>query len=80
MSVLFAFLLAASPTATAPEAPAKKEKMKCEWVHEVGSARPRRFCEKRVKPKADATAANPPAQQTVEPAANATAPAPATNQ
>ena len=61
MSVLFAFLLAATPTATAPEAPAKKEKLKCEWVHEVGSARPRRYCEKRVKPKADDAAATPQA-------------------
>ena len=62
MSVLFAFLLAATPNATAPEAPAKKEKLKCEWVHEVGSARPRRYCEKRVK-KADDAAAAPQATE-----------------
>lgn len=61
MTVLFAFLLAASPTATTPEAPAKKERLKCEWVHEVGSARPRRFCEKRVKPKSDEAVAVPQA-------------------
>jgi len=74
MSVLFAFLLAASPTATAPEAPAKKEKLKCEWVHEVGSARPRRFCEKREKPKADEAVANQPAQQPTATAPAAPAP------
>jgi hypothetical protein len=80
MSVLFAFLLAASPTATAPEAPAKKEKMKCEWVHEVGSARPRRYCVKRVSAKADATVATQPAQQGVELEAAPAAPTPATDQ
>lgn len=52
MSVLFALMLAATP-ATAPAAPAveKKPRLKCEWIHEVGTSRPRRICEKRVQAK-----------------------------
>jgi len=73
MSVLFAFLVAATPAAAAPEAPAKKEKLKCEWIHEVGSARPRRFCEKRVK-KAEEAATTQPSSQAAEPKEAAPAP------
>ena len=52
MSVLFAMMLAASPATATAETPEKKPRLKCEWIHEVGSARPRRICEKRVeKPK-----------------------------
>ena len=50
MSLLIALLVAASPAATAPEAVAKKPRLKCEWIHEVGTSRPRRVCEKRVEP------------------------------
>lgn len=51
MSVMFALLLAASPTAaSAQAAPAKKPRMRCEYIHEVGTSRPRRVCEK-VQPK-----------------------------
>ena len=57
MSVLFAFLLAANPTAATTEAPAKKPRLRCEWIHEVGTSRPRRVCEKRVpQRKADEAA------------------------
>lgn len=53
MSVLFALLIATSPAATTTEAaPAKKPRLRCEWIHEVGTSRPRRVCEK-VQPKAD---------------------------
>lgn len=59
MSALFALMLAASPAATTAETVEKKPRLKCEWIHEVGTSRPRRICEKRVeKPK--------PAQQPVE--------------
>ena len=51
MSLLIALLVAASPNATAPEAVEKKPRLKCEWIHEVGTSRPRRVCEKRVEPK-----------------------------
>lgn len=51
MSLLIALLVAASPAATAPEAAEKKPRLKCEWIHEVGTSRPRRVCEKRVEPK-----------------------------
>lgn len=51
MSLFIALLVAASPAATAPEAVAKKPRLKCEWIHEVGTSRPRRVCEKRVEPK-----------------------------
>ena len=52
MSLLLALLVAATPTAAAPEPVAKKPRLKCEWIHEVGTSRPRRICEKRVeKPK-----------------------------
>jgi hypothetical protein len=51
MSVLFALLLASTPT-TAPAATVeKKPRLKCEWIHEVGTSRPRRICEKRVQAK-----------------------------
>ena len=49
MSVLFALMLAASPTTATAETPAKKPRLKCEWIHEVGTSRPRRVCEKRVE-------------------------------
>ena len=51
MSLLIALLVAASPAAAAPEAVEKKPRLKCEWIHEVGTSRPRRVCEKRVEPK-----------------------------
>lgn len=51
MSLLLALLVAATPTATAPEAVVKKPRLKCEWIHEVGTSRPRRVCEKPVAPK-----------------------------
>jgi hypothetical protein len=51
MSLLLALLVAASPAAAAPETAAKKPRLKCEWIHEVGTSRPRRVCEKRVEPK-----------------------------
>ncbi len=57
MSVLFALMLAASPTTATADTVEKKPRLKCEWIHEVGTSRPRRICEKRVeKPK--------PAEQT----------------
>lgn len=60
MSLLIALLVAASPAAAAPEAVEKKPRLKCEWIHEVGTSRPRRVCEKRVEPK-------PPEQAKEEP-------------
>ena len=52
MSVLFVMMLAASPATATAETPEKRPRLKCEWIHEVGSARSRRICEKRVdKPK-----------------------------
>lgn len=51
MSLLLALLVAATPTAAAPEAAVKKPRLKCEWIHEVGTSRPRRVCEKPVEPK-----------------------------
>ena len=58
MSVMFALLLAAAPTAAPAEAaPAKKPRLKCEWIHEVGSSRPRRICEKPAPKPADAAQA-----------------------
>ena len=50
MSILLSLLLVADPAVSAPEAP-KKPKMRCEWIHEVGSARPRRHCVPREEPK-----------------------------
>ena len=47
MSVLFALLLASTPAPTVE----KKPRLKCEWIHEVGTSRPRRVCEKRVQAK-----------------------------
>ena len=52
MSVLFALILAAGPASATAEPLEKKPRLKCEWIHEVGTSRPRRVCEKRVaKPK-----------------------------
>ena len=62
MSLLFALLVAASPAA-APEAVEKKPRLKCEWIHEVGTSRPRRVCEKRVEPKPAEQAKEEPQQQ-----------------
>ena len=57
MSFMFALLLAATPTAAPAEAaPAKKPRMRCEWIHEVGTSRPRRVCEKPAAPKPAETA------------------------
>jgi hypothetical protein len=63
MSVLVALLLAASPNAAAPEAVQKKPRLKCEWIHEVGTSRPRRVCEKPVAPKPVEQAKEEPQQQ-----------------
>ncbi len=51
MSVLFALLLASTPAATPAPTVEKKPRLKCEWIHEVGTSRPRRVCEKRVRAK-----------------------------
>ena len=67
MSLLLALLVAATPTAAAPEAAVKKPRLKCEWIHEVGTSRPRRVCEKPVEPK--------PAEQAKEEQQPQTAPA-----
>lgn len=69
MSVLFALLLASTPTATPAPTAEKKPRLRCEWIHEVGTSRPRRVCEKRVqakpveqpKPAAQASDVNQPA-------------------
>lgn len=68
MSVLFALLLASTPTAN-PAPTVEKPRLRCEWIHEVGTSRPRRVCEKRVqakpveqpKPAAQASDVNQPA-------------------
>lgn len=53
MSVMFALLLAAGSTAATTESnPPKKPRMRCEWIHEVGTSRPRRVCEK-AQPKVE---------------------------
>jgi hypothetical protein len=68
MSLLLAFLVSATQTAADPEAAVKKPRLKCEWIHEVGTSRPRRVCEKPVAPK--------PAEQAKEvPQSSQTAPA-----
>ena len=51
MSVLYALILAAGPATTATDTAEKKPRLKCEWIHEVGTSRPRRICEKRVQAK-----------------------------
>ena len=51
MSVLYALILAVSPATTATDTADKKPRLKCEWIHEVGTSRPRRICEKRVQAK-----------------------------
>lgn len=51
MTVLFALMLAASPATATAEPAVKKPRLKCEWIHEVGTSRPRRVCEKRVQSK-----------------------------
>lgn len=69
MSVLFALILASTPTAAPAATAEKKPRLKCEWIHEVGTSRPRRICEKRVqakpveqpKPAEQASEANQPA-------------------
>jgi hypothetical protein len=63
MSVLFALLLASTPAATPAPTVEKKPRLKCEWIHEVGTSRPRRVCEKRVraKPAQQASEVNQPA-------------------
>ena len=56
MSLLFALMLASSPTAAPAEpAPAKKPRMRCEYVSEIGSDRPRRVCQ-QVQPKPEEAA------------------------
>ena len=71
MSVLLAMMLAASPTAATAETREKKPRLKCEWIHEVGTSRPRRICEKRVekpKPSEQTTDAAPqPAVENMQP-------------
>ena len=62
MSMLLALLVAASPAAAAPESVEKKPRLKCEWIHEVGTSRPRRVCEKRVEPKPAEQAKEEPQQ------------------
>ena len=64
MFVLFALMLAAGPATATAETPEKKPRLKCEWIHEVGTSRSRRICEKRVekpKPVEQATGAAQPA-------------------
>ena len=51
MSVLFALMLASSPTAAPAEPVQAKPRKKCEFISEVGSNRPRRVCQ-IVQPKA----------------------------
>jgi hypothetical protein len=67
MSVLFALMLAASPATATAETPEKKPRLKCEWIHEVGTSRPRRICEKRAeKPKAVEQATDAAVQPAVD--------------
>ena len=65
MSLLFALILAASPTAAPAATTEKKPRLKCEWIHEVGTSRPRRICEKRVE-KAKPAEQSKPAEQAHE--------------
>ena len=51
MSVLFALMLAASPTAVPVEPVQAKPRKKCEYISEVGSNRSRRVCQ-IIQPKA----------------------------
>ena len=51
MSVLFALMLAAAPSAAPAESVQAKPRKKCEYVSEVGSNRPRRVCQ-IIQPKA----------------------------
>lgn len=75
MSVLFALLLASTPTAaTAEPAPVKKPRLRCEYVSEVGSNRPRRVCEK-VQPKPEEAAREAAPQAPVDGGAGAPPPA-----
>ena len=67
MSVLLALLLAADPAAN--QVAEKKPKLRCEWIHEVGTSRPRRVCEQR-QPKADKPAATAAPQQSPEASAH----------
>lgn len=70
MSMLLALLVAASPAATAPEAVEKKPRLKCEWIHEVGTSRPRRVCEKPAQPKPAEQAKEEPQQPKAAPTAS----------
>ena len=71
MSVLFALMLAASPATVNVEPAEKKPRLKCEWIHEVGTSRPRRVCEKRVEKKpaeqASDTSQQPAPDRSAEP-------------
>jgi hypothetical protein len=70
MSVIFALVLAAGSTAATTDSTSpKKPRMRCEWIHEVGTSRPRRVCEK-AQPKAKEAQPPVPAQQTGEPKQN----------
>jgi hypothetical protein len=75
MSLLFALMLASSPTtATAEPAPVKKPRMRCEYVSEIGSNRPRRVCQK-VQPKPEEAARETAPQVPADGGAGAPAPA-----
>jgi hypothetical protein len=65
MSVLFALMLAASPATATVEPAEKKPRLKCEWIHEVGTSRPRRVCEKRAEKPKPAGQASDTSQQPV---------------
>ena len=69
MSVLFALMLAASPATATAEPVEKKPRLKCEWIHEVGTSRPRRICEKRVdkKPAEQASDKQPTPDHSTQP-------------
>ena len=67
MSVLFALILAPGPASATAEPAEKKPRLKCEWIHEVGTSRPRRICEKRAeKPKPAEQATDAAAQPAVD--------------
>jgi hypothetical protein len=63
MSVLFALMLAANPATATAEPTEKKPRLKCEWIHEVGTSRPRRVCEKRAEKPKPAEQASDTSQQ-----------------
>ena len=66
MSVLFALMLAAAPSAAPAEPVQAKPRKKCEYISEVGSNRPRRVCQV-IQPKAPEEPAG--AEAKAEPAA-----------